>query len=116
MNKTILLIPLILIWIAVIAGLYQRIAQMPKWFANPRVFWIPLSVLFIITAFVALIINWPSIDTRIHIIGAIVCFGLTGILTPELLQRFRFWLRWTTVRDLLQLVAALFLSIAYNHM
>ena len=151
MDKTILLLALILIWIAVIAGTYQRIFEMPKWFANPpasfelirkqskkaRIFWIPLSALFIIFACISLILYWDYVDTRIHIIGAIVCFGLTGALsgiyfvseviaftkitpdapqTPELMSRVRFWLRWTTVRDILQLFAAIFLSIAYNHL
>lgn len=151
MKETVLLVGLILIWIAVIAGTYQRIFEMPKWFANPpasfelirkqskkaRAFWIPLSALFMISIGISLVLYWNHVDTRIHIIGAIVCFGLTGALsgiyfvkeviaftkiptnapqTPELLHRVRFWLRWTTVRDILQLFAALFLTIAYNHL
>lgn len=150
MNRIVLLIAMILIWIAVFTGLYQRIFEMPKWFTNPpasfdlirrqskkaRTFWITLSALFMISVCTALIFNWQYPDTRNHIIGAIVCFGLTGALsgiyfvreiiaftkipatapqTPELLHRTRFWLRWTTVRDVLQLFAAGFLSIAYNH-
>lgn len=150
MNITVLLIAAILIWMVVIAGTYQRIFQMPKWFANPpasfelmrkqsrnaRIFWIPLSVLFIISAVIALILNWKYTDTRIHIIGGLICFALTGILsglyfvkeiiaftkisaeasaTPDLLRRIKFWLRWTTIRDVLQFFAAMFLSIAYNH-
>jgi len=151
MNSLVLFIAVILIWIAVIAGFYQRIFEMPKWFANPpasfelirrqskkaRTFWIPLSVLFILSACTALILNWQLSDIRNHIIGGIVCFGLTSALsriyfvreviaftkipidapqTPELLNRTRFWLRWTSVRDLLQLFAASFLSIAFNHL
>ena len=151
MNGTILLIAVILIWIAVLVGTYQRIFEMPKWFANPpasfelirkqsktaRIFWIPLSILFVISASIALILNWQYAGTRVHIIGALVCFGLTGLLsglyfvkeviaftkipvdaaqTPELLRRVRVWLRWTTVRDVLQLFAAVFLTIAYIHL
>ena len=151
MNGTILLIAVILIWIAVLVGTYQRIFEMPKWFANPpasfelirkqsktaRIFWIPLSILFVISACIALILNWQYAGTRVHIIGALVCFGLTGLLsglyfvkeviaftkipvdaaqTPELLRRVRVWLRWTTVRDVLQLFAAVFLTIAYIHL
>ena len=151
MNGTILLIAVILIWIAVLAGTYQRIFEMPKWFANPpasfelirkqsktaRIFWIPLSILFVISACIALILNWQYAGTRVHIIGALICFGLTGLLsgvyfvkeviaftkipvdaaqTPELLRRVRVWLRWTTVRDVLQLFAAVFLTIAYIHL
>ena len=150
MNVTILLIAMILIWIVVIVGIWQRIFQMPKWFSNPptsfelirkqskkaKLFWIPLSVLFMISACTALVLNWQYPDTRIHILGAVICFALTGILsgvyfvkevlafsrmpadvprTPELLRRTKRWLRWTTVRDVLQVFAALFLSIAYNH-
>ena len=150
MNIKLLLLSTILIWIAVVVGLYQRIFEMPKWFSNPpqsfelirnqskkaRTFWIPLSILFIICTIAALIFNWESWDRRVHIIGALVCFGLTGALsgiyfvkevlaftrmpaetpqTPELLRRTRTWLRWTSIRDVLQLFAALFLSIAYRH-
>ena len=151
MNKTILLVATILMWVAFIAGTYQRIFEMPKWFANPpasfelirkqskkaRAFWIPLSTLFMIFIGISLVLNWQSVDTRVHIIGAMVCFGLTGALsgiyfvkeviaftkipadapqTPDLLRRVRFWLRWTTVRDILQFFATAFVSIAYNHL
>ena len=150
MNVTALLISTIVIWIAVLAGTYQRLFEMPKWFRNPpasfelirkqskkaRMFWIPLSVLFMISAGTALILNWQFPDSRNHIIGGMVCFALTGILsaayfvkeilaftkispdapaTDELKSRVRTWLRWTTVRDVLQFLAAAFISIAYNH-
>jgi hypothetical protein len=145
-----LYIAMVLMWIAVLVGLYQRIFEMPKWFANPpasfelirkqskraRSFWIPFSVLFLVAVFMALILNWENADIRLHIFGAIVCFGMTGALsatyfvkeiiaftkippdalrTPELMDRVKFWLRWTTVRDVLQVFAAIFLSVAYNH-
>jgi hypothetical protein len=150
MNHTILLVAMILMWIAVIVGTYQRIFQMPKWFSNPpasfelirrqskkaRTFWIPLSVLFMISVCTSVILNWQNFGVRIHILAGLGCFVLTGILsgvyfvkeviafskmpadapqTPELLQRTRFWLRWTTTRDILQLFAAIFLTIAYRH-
>jgi hypothetical protein len=150
MTVTILYIAMVLMWIAVLVGLYQRIFEMPKWFANPpasfelirkqskraRSFWIPLSVLFLVAVFIALILNWKNADIRLHIFGAIVCFGMAGALsavyfvkeiiaftkippdepqTPDLMSRVKFWLRWTTVRDVLQVFAALFLSVAYNH-
>jgi hypothetical protein len=150
MRQDILILAVILMWIAVMVGTYQRIFEMPKWFSDPpasfdlirkqskkaRLFWIPLSALFMIAICTALILNWPYKETRVHIIGAIVCFGLTGILsglffvqeviaftkiptsteqTPELMQRVKFWLRWTTIRDVLQFLAAIFVTIAYNH-
>lgn len=151
MNQTILLLSVVVIWIAVIVGTYQRFFEMPKWFANPpasfelirkqskkaKAFWIPLSSVFMISVCTALILNWQFVSTRTHIIGSIVCFGLTGLLsgiffvkeviaftkipstapqTPELLHRVKFWLRWTTIRDILQLFAAIFLTIAYLHL
>jgi hypothetical protein len=150
MNYVSLFMAMMLIWVAVIAGLYQRIFKMPKWFANPpasfeliirqgkkaRAFWIPLSVLFIISAITAWLLNLQSEDVRKHIVGGLICFGLTGLLsaiyfvreviaftrtptdasqTPELLKRTRSWLRWTTVRDVLQVLSAIFITIAYRH-
>jgi hypothetical protein len=65
-----------------------------------------------------------------------VCFGLAGVLngiyfvkeaiafakmpvdaaqTPELIRRTRLWLKWTIVRDVLQVFATLFVTIAYRH-
>lgn len=93
MNVTILLIATILMWIAVFVGLYQRIFVMPKWFLNPpssfelirrqskkaRIFWIPLSAAFMVSACIALVLNWQFADTRNHIIGALICFGITGL-------------------------------------
>lgn len=87
MKITILLVATILIWIALIAAIYQRIFQMPRWFANPPAsfelirkerknlgtFWIILSVLFFIFAILALILNWEHHDARSHIIGSLAC-------------------------------------------
>jgi hypothetical protein len=150
MNYVILLISVILGWIAVIVGLYQRGFKMPLWFENPpasferirlqskkaRLFWIPLSVLYILSLIISWFLNDQSPGARTHIIGAIACFGLTGILsaiyfvpevlafikwptqeapTPGLLKRTRRWLRWTIIRDILQLLSALFATIAYRH-
>jgi len=137
-------------WIAVMAGLYQRIFLAPRWFKNPpasfelirmqtgkaRSFWIILSALSIVVLSAALYLNWEWDDGRTHIIGGIICFILTGILgisyfireivlfsrmpasaqlTPDLQKRIKRWLRWSPVRDLLLVFAALFVSIAYNH-
>ena len=99
-----------------------------------KTFWIPLSALFMISVCTSLILNWQLPDVRNYLIGAIGCFGMTGALsgiyfvkeviafskipvnapaTPELLGRIKFWLRWTTVRDVLQFLAAIFVTIAY---
>jgi hypothetical protein len=145
-----LLVAAILMWIAVISGLYQRIFIIPKWFKDPpvsfdlirkqngtiRSFWIILSALIVFVLFTALYLNWHWPHGRTHIIGGIVCFMLTGILgityfireimifskipggaglTPDLQKRIKRWLSWSPVRDLLLILAALFVSIAYNH-
>lgn len=125
MNHTALLVAMILMWIAVIVGTYQRIFEMPKWFSNPpasfelirkqskkaRSFWIPLSILIIIAICTSAILYWQDFDLRIHILGGLLCFVLTGIVstvyfvrevvafsqipaeapqTPELIQRTKF--------------------------
>jgi uncharacterized iron-regulated membrane protein len=148
MNETLLLIATILMWIAVIVGTYQRIFEMPKWFAKPpasfelirkqskkaRMFWIPLSASFMISIGVSLILNWNFPEVRNYIMAAMACFGLTGALsgiyfvkeviaftkipvnaplTTKLQNRINFWLRWTTVRDVLQFFAAIFVTLAY---
>jgi hypothetical protein len=150
MSHIFLLVAMVLSWIAVIAGTYQRIFEMPKWFANPplsfelirqqsrnsRRFWIPLSTLFMISVFTSLVLNWQLSLVRSHLIMAIVSFGLAGALsgiyfikeiiaftkipvdapsTPELLGRVKFWLKWTSLRDILQFLTATFITIAYIH-
>lgn len=151
MNTVVLLVAVVAMWIAVIAGTYQRIFKMPKWFEDPpasferirrqskgaKLFWMPLSLVFIISLLISLILNWQYAIPRSYIIASLACFGLTGALsglyfvkevlafskmpvnapqTPALLNRTRTWLRWTTVRDLLQLLAAIFVSLAYTHL
>ena len=148
MNHIILLIAVMLIWVAVIAGTYQRIFKMPKWFEDPpasferirrqsktaKMFWIPLSASFMISLIISLVLNWESPIVRNYILASMGCFGLTGALsglyfvkevlafsnmpvtapkTPELIGRTKFWLRFTTVRHILQLLAAIFVNIAY---
>jgi len=150
MNLMILLIAAVLMWVAALAGLYQRIFLVPKWFKNPpgsfelirkqtesiRSFWVILSALSILVLSTALYLNWDWQDGRTHIIGAIICFALTGItgvayfireimffaklpahasLTPDLVRRMKVWLRWSPIRDFLLIFAAMFASIAYNH-
>jgi hypothetical protein len=151
MNATVLLMAVIAMWIAVVAGAYQRIFKMPKWFEDPpasferirrqskgaKMFWIPLSLIFIISLLSSLILNWQYAIVRSYLFASLACFGLTGALsgmyfvkevlafsnmpvnapkTPELINRTRFWLRWTTVRDILQMLAALFTTLAYTHL
>src|SRR5687767_3673264 len=121
MDHILLLIAMILMWIAVVVGLYQRIFEMPKWFANPpasfelirkqskrsRNFWIPLSALLMISLISALILNWENPHIRNHIIGALACFGLTGALSgiyfvKEVLAFTRFPVNAPQTPELLQ--------------
>lgn len=151
MNEAVLYLATILIWIAVVVGTWQRIFQMPAWFSNPpasfelirrqsgksKRFWIPLSVLFIVTCCTALLLNWGFEEVRDHILIALACYITTGLLsgvyfvreilafsgmpadapqTPELLRRTQKWLRWTTVRDVLQWLTAISLTMACNNL
>lgn len=145
-----MLLATVLSWIATIVGTYQRVFEMPKWFANPpasfelirrqskksRSFWIPLLTLFMIALFVSLILNWQHILVRNHLVMAIGIFFLSGVLsgtyfikeiiaftripvdapsTAELVGRVKFWLRWTMVRDILQLLMSIIITIAFIH-
>jgi hypothetical protein len=151
MNEIILIVSLVTMWIAFIVGTYQRIFRMPKWFEDPpasfkrirqqskpaRIFWIPLSALFMVSAVISLVLNWEQAAVRNYIFTSVACFGLTGALsgiyfvkevlafskmpvtapkTNDLLARTRVWLRRTTVRDALQLLAAISVTLAYTHL
>ena len=151
MDNTFLLIAVILVWIIVVVGMYQRIFKMPKWFVNPpasfslirkqskksQAFWLPTSALFIIALIISLILNWQFSDTRTYIIAAFICYGIASALsgiyfikeviaftkippdapqTPELLRRTKFWLKWTSIRDVLQILTAIFVTISYIHL
>lgn len=147
MTYSLLLSAMLLMWLAAIVGAWQRLFEMPKWFSNPpasfelirdqrkaRIFWIPLSVVFI--AIVSMILATYGDDPEInsYLIKALFCFITSGILsmiyfskeeaafvrTPrdiapsdDLRRRVKFWQRWTTVRDVLQLLAAIFVTAAF---
>ena len=102
----------------------------------PKFFWETISALFIIAAIAGLIANWHHEDARLHIIASLIFFLLAIVLTfvyyikkrlavaqlPQdesqkmvMVNRIRSWMRWTLVRDLLVLIAAGFISIAWNH-
>src|SRR5512146_1710426 len=95
MNSVVLLIAVVLMWIGVIAGLYQRIFRIPLWFSDPpvsfglirkqakgsRIFWILLTLLMYIFLIISLVLNWTHILTRTHIIAGVVCYLISGLLT-----------------------------------
>jgi uncharacterized membrane protein len=90
------------------------------------IFWIPVQLLFIVALIIAIVTNWQSADVRSYLILALICFlavaALTGAyfvkeilifskipattpLTAELQLRAQQWLRWTTIRNVLQVVS-----------
>ena len=100
---------------------------------NSTVFWIPVQVLFIVALIIAIITNWKYADVRIYLLLALACFlavaGLTGAyfvkeiltfskmpattpLTSALKKRAQTWLKWTTVRNVIQAVSLGLLVVA----
>ena len=129
-----------LLGIIFVAGVRERIINIPKWFSDPPAsfelirrqaapaqrFWIPIQVLFLLTIIAALVANWRNPAIRTYLVLTIACYaliaGLTGAYfvqevlaftkmpvdapkTPELLQRTAAWEKWTTSRNVLQLIA-----------
>jgi hypothetical protein len=97
------------------------------------VFWIPVQVIFIVALTIAIIADWKYADVRIYLLLALACFlavaGLTGgyfvkeilafskmpattPLTAELKKRAQQWLKWTTIRNVIQAVSLVLLVIA----
>lgn len=112
---------------------FELIRQQSK---RSRSFWLPFTTLFMISVFTSLFLNWHQLLVRNHLLIAILSFGLSGVLsgtffikeiisftkipanspaTPELLLRVKFWLRWTTLRDVLQFLTSILLTIASIH-
>ena len=146
----VLLITMVVLWVIVVASLYQRLYTMPKWFENPplsferirkqskasQLFWLPITGLSLVSLVGSLITNWQYIEVRTYLFAALACFVLNGISTgvyfvkeilyfakmpadapqtTELLARTKRWLTWTTLRNVLQIISALFAAIAYRH-
>ncbi|MDB5109361.1 MAG: hypothetical protein JWR67_475 [Mucilaginibacter sp.] len=97
------------------------------------IFWIPVQLLFIVALIIAIITNWELRDVRLYLILALGCFiavaALTGAYfvkeilifskmpattpaTPQLQKRAQQWLKWTTVRNVLQAVSLGLLVVA----
>lgn len=97
------------------------------------VFWIPVQALFIAALIISIITNWKYADVRIYLLLALGCFlavaGLTGTyfvkeiltfskmpattpLTSGLKKRAQTWLKWTTVRNVIQAVSLGLLVVA----
>lgn len=102
-----------------------------------RVFLVPLSVLFIVAVCAALLLNTEFEEVRNHILAALAFYITAGLLsgfyftreitafsampadapqTPELLRRVRKWKKWITVRDILQWLAAISLTMACSNL
>lgn len=99
-------------------------------------FWVTLAILFLISIIGGLILNWKSMGARVHIICAFLCFAVAAVSNgiyfveqnkvfremkyrewelPLLTIRTRKWLLWTSIRNILLIFAALFVTIAYRH-
>jgi hypothetical protein len=151
MNTIVLLGAVILMWIGVVEATIVRVFQMPKWFADPpfsfhlikkqtkklRMFWIPLSIAFMLCSSIALVLDWHFPATRNYILAGVGFYFLNGIVsgsyfvkevhefssmsvnapqTPQLISRTQKWLRLTTIRDVMQLLTAIFMTLAYNRL
>ena len=94
---------------------------------------IPLQILFLISFVIALIQNWEAGTIRTYMLLSIASFIIIIIITvkyfakeiivftkipedapsdPELIKRAEFWEKWTTVRNVLQLIGFIFLVLA----
>lgn len=104
---------------------------------DSRMFWIPFNILFFLCISVSLIEDWDQYMARNYTLMGLASYLISWALsvmyfskeilafsvmspdapkTPELIWRTRTWLRWTTARDILQLFAAIFLTLAHGAM
>ena len=101
-----------------------------------KFFWETISALFVIAAIAGLIVNWHHDDARSHIIASLIWFLFALILnfvyyihkrlsikkmpldsdeTHLMVIKVKSWMRWTLGRDIMILIAAGFITIAWNH-
>jgi hypothetical membrane protein len=101
-----------------------------------KFFWEMIATLYFVSAIVGLALNWNHEEARSHIIASLIFFLLATILNfiynmkrrlalarlshdesqnVVLVNKIKSWMRLTIVRDLLLLIAAGFISIAWNH-
>ncbi len=94
---------------------------------------LPLQILFLVSFIIALFLNWDTAAIRTYMLIAIGSFILIIIITvpyfakeiiafmktpedapatPELIKRAKHWEKWTTIRNVLQLISLVFLLIA----
>ena len=78
-----------------IAGLRERMVNIPRWFADPpssfeiirqqagpaAKFWIPVQIIFLITLITAFITNWKYTEVRSYLLLGTLCFVIVVILT-----------------------------------
>jgi len=103
--------------------------------AVTKFFWETVSAFFLIAAVAGLIVNWNHHDARSHIIASLIWFlfaltlnfvyymnkrlsiqaSLDAAQTHLMVAKIKSWMRWTLVRDVMILIAAGFISIAWNH-
>jgi hypothetical protein len=78
-----------------IAGVRERIVNIPRWFADPPVsfelirkqapaaarFWIPVQIIFLVSLITAFITNWRYQDVRLMMIFGTAAFLIVIVLT-----------------------------------
>lgn len=101
MNTIALWTATILATLIFIAGSYERLFRMPKWFENPprsfglitqqtkssSKFWIPLQILFLLSFITTLITNWTLPAVRFYLLFTLVSFLLVVIPTATYFVR-----------------------------
>ncbi|PWU01907.1 MAG: hypothetical protein C5B52_06470 [Bacteroidetes bacterium] len=143
MHNPYLLVAVVLMWIIVVAGILQRISTVQALSGSNandissrtsslngiEKFWMVLYFGLLVYLLILLGEEWESGDTKTHLIGAIICYGIAGALfalqlinrqrilalktkDPEAGQNLR---KWVSVGNVLLIFAAVFLSIAYRH-
>ncbi len=147
MSNIILDMTTIFMGIIFLAGLYERLVNMPKWFSDPPASFsfirehtskaqkihLPLQILFLLSFIIALVLNWAVVLIRTYMLLSIGSFLLIIIstvtyfakeiiyfsktpedapATPELIKRAKLWEKWTTIRNILQLIGFVFLLLA----
>ena len=106
MNSITLIAVTLTLAVIFLAGLRERLINIPRWFANPPSsfelirqqapaamrFWIPVQIIFIVTLIAAFVVNWEIRDVRLMLIFGTAAFfvviALTGIYYVKEIMAF----------------------------
>ena len=90
-----LVIATLVLGVIFIAGVRERVVNIPQWFANPPAsfelirkqapaaarFWIPVQIIFLVALVLAFITNWKHHDVRLMMFFGTAAFLLVIVLT-----------------------------------